>query len=289
MKKYIEGCIQEYNNMEICSKNNKNSVKCYEYFHNDKNFVIVMELCDKNLSQLLMEKTKKEKKCFNHEEILIFLEQLNNTFKIMNEKNIIHRDLKLENILIKYNNNENFDIKITDYGSSKKLKSLSRNCSTNIGTTVYMAPEILNGEKYNYKCDLWSLGIIIYKLYFGKSPFLGETEEDLKKKIEINGNKLLKKTGNEKLDDLIKRLLEKFPSQRLTWVEYLNHPFFKNNFNNKRITLIYKDYYGYQYNYIFGEKFVEKNKDNIELIINGEKSELISKYKFKLFEEIKVK
>jgi serine/threonine protein kinase len=177
--------------MKICSKNNKNSLECYEYFNNDKNFVLVMELCDKNLSQLLMERIKKKKKCFSHDEILKILEELNNTFQIMNEKIIIHRDLKLENILIKYNNNKRFNIKITDYGSSKKLMSLSRSC--NIGTTIYMAPEILNGEKYNYKCDLWSLGIIIYKLYFGKSPFPGESEEAIKKYIEQFGNKLLKK------------------------------------------------------------------------------------------------
>jgi serine/threonine protein kinase len=205
----------------------------------------------------------------------------------MNENNIIHRDLKLENILIKYNDNNSFNIKITDYGSNKKLMSLSRNCSSNIGTTIYMASEILNGEKYNYKCDLWSLGIIIYKLYFGKSPFPGESEEAIKKYIEQFGNKLLKKTGNEKMDDLIKKLLEKNPSKRLNWAEYLNHPFFKNNFNNKRIILKYKDYYYYGENFIFGEKFVEKNKKNIDLIINGEKSELISKYKFKQ-QEIKV-
>ena len=69
LKLCINGFISEYENMKICSKNNNNSVKCYEYFNNDNNFTIIMELCDQNLLELLMEKIKKDKKCFNIEEI----------------------------------------------------------------------------------------------------------------------------------------------------------------------------------------------------------------------------
>ena len=137
--------------MDICSKNNINSVKCYEYFNNDKNFVIIMELCEKDLSKALKEKIIKTGKGFDLEKIREIINQLNNTFKVMKENNIIHRDLKLENILIK--NDDKF--KITDYGCSKKLDSLSKLCFTkNVGTLIYMAPEILNEEPYDYKCDL---------------------------------------------------------------------------------------------------------------------------------------
>ena len=90
-----------------------------------------------------------------------------------------------------------------------------------------MAPEILKSEEYNYKCDLWNIGIIIYRLYFGDSPFRGMTQAALIRNIEQNRNKLLKKTGNEELDDLIRKLLEKDPLKRLNWDEYFNHPFFK--------------------------------------------------------------
>ena len=90
-----------YKIMEKCCYNNNNSVKCYEYFNNDDNFTIIMELCDMNLSKLLMEKKKKENRYFNSEEILEIMKQLNNAFKIMVENKIIHRDLKLENIVIK--------------------------------------------------------------------------------------------------------------------------------------------------------------------------------------------
>ena len=167
------------------------------------------------------------------------MKQLNNTFKIMMENKIIHRDLKLENILIKKENGQNI-IKLTDYGCSKRLLSLSNYGNTaGIGTVVYMAPEILKGEEYNYKADLWSIGIIIYRLYFGKFPFPGLEKQALINYIEKYGNKLIKKTENGELDDLIKRLLEKDISKRLKWDEYLNHNFFKDKYKNK-IILIYE-------------------------------------------------
>ena len=227
-----------------------------------------MELCDKDLSKLLLER----KKTFNEKEIFEIMMQLNNTFKIMKENKIIHRDLKLENILIKYNEDKAFTIKLSDYGCSKKVTSLSRNFSNSIvGTNIYMAPEILNGQKHNYKCDLWSIGIIIYKLFFGKPPYSGLIETALINNIVNGGKKILKSTNNKDLDELINKLLEIEIDKRLSWDEYFNHPFFKYK---KNINLIYESNKESIEN-IFGEKFVMNNKNNIELIINGIKSEYI--------------
>ena len=274
----IEGFKKEFENMKICSENNNNSVKCYEYFNNEENFVIIMELCDKNLLQILNKRVKEEGKGFNIEEIYEIMKQLNNTFKIMKEKNIIHRDIKLENILIKYIDKEHkkYIIKLSDYGCSKRLISLSRNCSTYSGTLLYMSPEILKREEYNYKCDLWSIGIMIYRLIFGRSPYLGETENALINKIDKLGNKLIK-IENEVLNDLVKRLLEKDYKKRINWDEYFNHSFFKNKNIINIIYYIEKD--GEEN--IFGENFVKNNKEKIELVINGIKNKLVKKYKLK--------
>ena len=101
--------------MKICSKNNtnNNSVKYYEYYNTINNFVIVMELCDTSLQSLL----NKRKNGFTSGEIRDILKQLNNTFKIMEENEIVHRDLKLDNILIKFEDNkkQKFIVKLTDY------------------------------------------------------------------------------------------------------------------------------------------------------------------------------
>ena len=221
LKECIDGYINECENMKLCS--NINSVKFYEYFNDGNNFVIIMELCDSNLSKLLL---KRNNMGFTDQEIYEIMTQLNNGFKIMKENKIIHRNLKLENIFIKYEDNNKYIVKLADYGSSKRLDSLSKNyCNTNVGTLIYMPLEILKEEKYNYKCDLWSIGIIIYILKFGKSPFNGQTEISLIKNINNFNNNTIR-TGNEKLDDLLKKLLEKNYEKRLNWDEYFNHPYF---------------------------------------------------------------
>ena len=103
IKDYINDLIFEYEKMKECSYNNINSVKYYEYFYNENEFIIIMELCDDNLSNILI----KNKKGFNPKEIYKIMRQLNFTFKLMSKKNIIHKNLKLENILIKYNEKKN--------------------------------------------------------------------------------------------------------------------------------------------------------------------------------------
>ena len=151
----------------------------------------------------------------------------------MKENNIIHRDLKLENILIKYNDKRHneYKMKLSDYGCSKRLISLSKNCHSHSGTVPYMSPEILNGEEYNYKCDLWSIGIIIYRLIFGNTPYKGKTENAILNNIKTFGNKILEEIEDEELNDLVKNLLEENPLKRITWDEYFNHPFFKKIIN----------------------------------------------------------
>ena len=278
----LKGFISEFEIMKLFS-NCENSVKCYEYFNNENNFAIIMELCDSNLSKLLAQRKKNDGEGFSSEEILEIMKQLNEAFKIMKENNITHRDLKLENILIKYLDEENkkFIIKLSDYDSSKRLSSLSsKNYLNSInGTVPYMAPEILKGEEYNYKVDLWSIGIILYKLYFGIFPYNGPSEFSIINKIEKSGKEILKKTDNKDLDDLIMNLLEKDPSKRFTWDQYFNHSFFEDK-NINKIQLIYECEKKEKCD-IFGEIFVMNNRNNIELVINGIKSELIEKYKLK--------
>ena len=229
----IEKCLnREVDYMKKCSINNINSIKVYNTYNNEEEFVIVMELCDENLMHLLIRKQK-----FSLSEIYNILMQLNNTFKIMSLNKIAHRDLKLQNILIKYNNKEKTDytVKITDFGISKVYEN-NTNFETFTGTLEYIAPEILKGKKYNYKCDLWSLGIIIYMLYFKENPFRGCSQKSIISKLEKMGKNFLKKSGNSIFDNLINGLLEKESKKRFSWKEYLNHSFFQK----KPIEVIFK-------------------------------------------------
>ena len=95
-----------------------------------------------------------------------------------------------------------------------------------------MAPEILEGNNnYDEECDLWSLGVIIYRLYFIKYPYDVETMSGIMNLINNYEQKMLKNTENEELNDLIRKLLIKDPKNRMSWQYYFSHSFFKNKTN----------------------------------------------------------
>ena len=180
-----------------------------------------MELCDSNLYSKL-----KKSKGFSAYQIKKILMQLNNTFRIMIDKKIIHRDIKLQNIVVK-----DRKVKLCDYGLAKQLSTLyQKKNKTYAGTRLTMAPEILEDKPYDSKSDLWSLGVIIYQMYFNDFPYKANTDVALLNNIknDKNQNDLKKKsTGYKELDELIINLLKYNPDERLTWNEYFNHPFFK--------------------------------------------------------------
>ena len=306
-KKSKKDIFNELNNMIICSNHNKNenSIGYYDYFETEKEFAIVMELCDSTLLKIL----KENGKGFSTLEIYNIMKQLNNTFKIMKENNIVHRDIKLENILIKNTKNQksNFIVKLTDYGISKRVTNTTM-CKTHAGTSLTMAPEILKGEEkevYSYKVDLWSIGIIIFQLFFRDYPFKGNTESLLLE--DINEKENLPSTNNQDLDDLIKRLLNPDPEKRLSWDEYFNHKFFtkppvstitgtnKINSSNSIIIKVKIDKDRDQFNniyfleninhslnkekYLYKENFFELNNENCTIYINNERVEFKKYFK----------
>ena len=228
---FIKKIKNEIDNMTIAqgkNKDNQNTVKLYEYFDMSDKLVIVMELCDCDLDSYIQKK-KNENKEFKIDEIFEILTQLNNTFKILVENKVIHRDLKPKNILLKKDKNDKNIWKLVDYGVSRQLFTLSRQLYTKyVGTLLYMAPEILEGVEYDDECDLWSLGIIIYYLRFNVLPYKGETGVAVFRSIKNLGKTVLKDTGDQDLNDLISRLLEVDLDKRISWKEYFEHEFFKS-------------------------------------------------------------
>jgi len=221
----IEKFNKEIRNMKRCYCDN--SVEIIDYYDTKDEFIILMELCDETLFHILCRK----KLGFSAEEIKKVLLQLNNVFKLMNKYKIAHRDIKLNNILVKYLNQEKTEYKVllSDYGISNHLSSLTSKFMTHAGTQLIMAPEILNGQNYNNKCDLWSLGIIIFQLYTKKFPYSHPVEKGILEQIEKNGKTVLNEIRDEKLKDLLSNLLESDPKKRISWKKYFKHPFFRNN------------------------------------------------------------
>ena len=217
---YLESLKREINFMKMCQC--ENTVGLYDFYEDDENYIVVMELCDTSLSDNLQAR----KKAFTINEIYEIFSDLNKTFKIMNKNKIVHRDLKLENILIKFTNKEKtkFISKLCDFGFSKQIQEISNNSL--LGTVYTVAPEVIFKGKYNSKADLWSIGVMMYICTF--YGYLYKDVKELKKLIE-NKKVKFKKPNNLFLSDLLSKLLVVDINERISWEDYFNHPFFKIN------------------------------------------------------------
>ena len=225
MEEFIKLLVEQTEIMKKLEDNNenKNTVQFFEYINSNKEFSIVMEKCDTDLGHTFTEKENN----FSLKEIKEILIQLNNTFRIMSVNKIIHGDLKLENILIKTENNKSI-YKLTDYGVSKKFLDMNKKLMSWGGAPQYTAPEILLGNNFNSSCDLWSLGIILYNLYFRNKPYDGNSSEEVSVDIKTKGQYYLNQLSDDpQFDHLIRRLLTVNQKDRITWEEYFVHPFFE--------------------------------------------------------------
>ena len=120
-----------------------------------------------------------------------------------------------------------FIIKLGDFGLSTDL--ISTNYASNAGTELFKAPEVENG-KFSNKCDLYSLGVILFMLKTGEYIFDGKNLSDIL--INKRLNKIKKDTDDQKLNDLIKKLVVIDPHERMNWDDYFNDPFFNVNDDN---------------------------------------------------------
>ena len=137
----------------------ENIIKYIDSFFYDDSFYLIMEFCSNLDLRSFINEHKKENKLINEQTLWEIILNLCNGIKIIHNNNMIHRDLKPENIFI----SDNYKIKIGDFGISKILNETNY-AQTFAGTLLYMAPEMINGDKYTNKVDIWALGCIIYEL-----------------------------------------------------------------------------------------------------------------------------
>jgi serine/threonine protein kinase len=112
-------------------------------------------------------------------ETLQIFRQLLEAFKILNRHNIMHRDLKPENILF-----HRHVVKLADFGFCKGMKPDENLTKTMLGSPIYMAPEVLKGDPYTTKADIWSLGVILYECLYGFCPFQSNSIANLISSID---------------------------------------------------------------------------------------------------------
>jgi serine/threonine protein kinase len=182
---------------------------------NNIKFYIITEYCvNDNLKKLLNSRKKLE-----YSEIRRCILQLSNGLKYLHMNGIMHRDIKLANILL----DSELNLKIADFGFAT-TEAMSH---TLIGTPNYIAPEILAKQYYDYKVDIWSFGVVVYILTVGQEPFKTDTIKELYKKIIKFDYNSFPIDIDLDLKNLIDRIF-KHRNIRLSLEEIENHPFMKN-------------------------------------------------------------
>eukprot|EP01084_Bolivina_argentea_P155323 270678_1 len=234
------------NEIHILKKKNishPNIINLIDVFDDGQTVQMVLELCHKNdlLNQLL----DSDKNHFNEHKAAEIMYTLSNTLQYLHQHSICHRDIKPENILLGIDGK----IKITDFGlahyKTPQMDEYNESDSDSddgiynsyecilmkscCGTPQYIAPEVINcneRKRYNYMCDYWSLGVVLYQLLSGYQPFEGDNLKIIYDQI-INGKYSFEsdewKNVSMEAKDLVKNLLNVNPENRYDGKDILQH------------------------------------------------------------------
>jgi len=221
---------EEYSDEEILNEINilkkidhPNIMKIFEFYSTPTTYYLILEFCEGGDLNDFVSTNK-----LSEFQVIYIMFQIFSAMNYCHKMNILHRDLKPDNILIKKNEDGLCRVKICDFGTSSIFKK-GQNHKEIIGTLCYMAPEVFK-EKYNQKCDLWSCGVIMYILLTGKTPFIGRDDDQIIEKILFDSyNTDLIKKYNRHTKELLSKLLEKDPKKRISADEALNHKVFYIN------------------------------------------------------------
>ena len=217
-----------------------NIVKYEDTIKVNNTWYIIMEYCDAGTFTNLIryQQNAATDKFFNRElNTFYYMNQLHNALLFLREHNLIHRDIKPNNILLhRSNNSDKIDyhhrsgliVKLADFGMAKIYTKEDNPLEhTYCGTPMYMSPEMATGRLYSPNIDLWSFGVILYEMMYGENPFKTNSYEGLKKKLnsEINFHlNDLRYTSD--FTDLLTRLLNKNQEQRISWDKFESHRWF---------------------------------------------------------------
>ena len=225
--------------------NHPNIIKLYFEIKSPFGSDLAIEYCNGgSLAQNLNQYISKYGKPFSEKLVQRLMKQILFGVNYLHNKGIIHRDLKLRNILLGYSNDNDLKnknllaaiIKITDFNISYLPNGFGPNSI--VGTPENMAPTIVNNmfmpiipRTYDEKVDIWSLGTLCYQMLFGKPLFTGITKEEIYQKI-INNNFIIPKTISVQARSFLLHMLKKEGIDRLSTSQLLNHEFIIGDYHN---------------------------------------------------------
>ncbi|CAD8074480.1 unnamed protein product [Paramecium sonneborni] len=183
--------------------NCQNIIKLIDIIKNTSITFIITELCQYGSLEDQMNKNK----LFNEVQALNFLNQMCNALLILKKQKIIHNDIKPSNIFISQN-----CFKLADFGFAMKE---NQNYQFNFGSPLYMSPETLTNNQHTYQSDIWSLGITLYQLLHGFTPFKVQNEKELLL-CYLNNPIQFKEDVSSKMQSIISNMLTIDPQKRIT-------------------------------------------------------------------------
>ncbi|KAH7934745.1 hypothetical protein HPB52_000035 [Rhipicephalus sanguineus] len=187
------------------SLDHKHIVAFHSYFEDEKNVYIILELCSR---RSLMEMHRR-RKTLTEGEARYFLHQLLLACRYLVQQKVIHRDLKLGNLLL----NDKMELKVGDFGLATRLDFDGERKKTLCGTPNYIAPEILAKKGHSFEVDIWSIGCILFTLLVGHPPF--ETPSLKETYVRIKKNEYhVPSSVSTAARKLIRRMLQQDPERR---------------------------------------------------------------------------
>ncbi|XP_013389888.1 death-associated protein kinase 1 isoform X2 [Lingula anatina] len=207
--------------VELLSEiNHETIIKLYDVYESRTEVVLVLELVSGGeLFDFIAEKEK-----LSEEEASAFIKQILHGVRHMHDKNIVHLDLKPENVML--TSKQSQKIKLIDFGLSRKLLP-DAEIREMMGTPEFVAPEVINFEPLHLNSDMWSIGVITYILLSGASPFLGDDKQETFRNVTAVDYRFdddLFASTSDLAKDFIKKLFVKDPRKRLSVHESLRHP-----------------------------------------------------------------
>ncbi|MBA0756309.1 hypothetical protein Gogos_000115 [Gossypium gossypioides] len=202
--------------------NHPNIIQLFEAIETEDRIFLVLEYCDGgDLAAYIQRYGKVSEEVARH-----LMRQLAAGLQVLQEKHLIHRDLKPQNLLLTKGSTP--QLKIGDFGFARSLTPENL-ADTLCGSPLYMAPEIIQNKKYDAKADLWSVGAILFQLVTGKPPFDGNNQLQLFQNILRSTELQFPEGALEELHpdcvNLCRSLLRHDPVERLTFREFFDHKF----------------------------------------------------------------
>ena len=202
-----------------------NIVKLIDSFETQESFYMVLEYIPN--SDLI--NTILESKYYSEQDIGGVIHNLVSALQYLHSLDIVHRDVKVENVLVQKSKTGMKKLKLCDFGLATKMKDKKSMLKTVCGTPIYMAPEVILQQGYDHKVDLWAVGVVLYLLTLGTPPFSSPSKDfNIIFDVIVEGN--FKREGpawnilSNEAQNLIQLLLEQEPSKRLSAEEVLNYP-----------------------------------------------------------------